>query len=221
MPTKTQLADDLFRIGAIRFGEFKLKHHEKDPTAPLSPIFLNLRAEVAKNPGPINNDLLERLSRAMADVLVAHQATDFDLIAGVPHAGDPYAEWLATLFARNGHPLGVLRLDKKESDAGRSVSGIREGAYGRGQRVLLVDDLITKADSKLEAIATLEAAGLVVKDVIVVVDRAQRGKEELEAHGCKLHCLFELPYLLAVLHGQKHIDRNTLDAVLNYIGWRP
>ncbi len=41
--TQKELADALFNIGAIKFGAFRLKLHEKNPTAPLSPIYVNLR----------------------------------------------------------------------------------------------------------------------------------------------------------------------------------
>ena len=38
-----QVADTLFDLGVIKFGAFRLKLHEKNPDAPLSPIYVNLR----------------------------------------------------------------------------------------------------------------------------------------------------------------------------------
>jgi orotate phosphoribosyltransferase len=51
----------------------------------------------------------------------------------------------------------------------------------------LIDDLITKGQSKLEAITLLEAVGLKVKDILVLVDREQSGAEGLDAHGYTVH----------------------------------
>lgn len=210
------LAADLFHAGAVRFGAFKLKLHETHPDAPLSPIYLNLRSKTAKNPGPLGNDLFERVCRTMAErVKDVFPAPDH--VCGVPHAGDPYAVWLAVLLGRKEKPMGLIRLNKKESDARRAVTNVREGVYAPGESVLLVDDLVTKADTKLEAIRSLEAAGLVVRDVVVLVDRCQGGSDELANAGYCVHSVFRLPDLLALLRLQGHVDGETVDRVLAYI----
>ena len=54
-----KLAQLLFKVGAIKFGAFKLKLHEKDPDAPLSPIYLNLRTDRhPENPGPLTDEMM-------------------------------------------------------------------------------------------------------------------------------------------------------------------
>ena len=57
---------------------------------------------------------------------------------------------------------------------------------------MVLDDLITTGGSKIEAIAPLAEAGLVVKDVVVLVDREQGGAEELAARGLRLHAALTL-----------------------------
>ena len=71
-----------------------------------------------------------------------------------------------------------------------------DGVYRPGQPVVLFDDLVTTAGSKLSAIRILEAAGLVVKGVCVLIDREQGGKEELKKAGYDLYAAFTLRQLL-------------------------
>jgi uridine monophosphate synthetase len=57
---------------------------------------------------------------------------------------------------------------------------------------VLIDDIITDGASKLEAIAPLEEAGLVVKDLVILVDREQGGRELLAARGYALHAVLTI-----------------------------
>jgi uridine monophosphate synthetase len=68
-----------------------------------------------------------------------------------------------------------------------------------------VDDLITRGDSKLEAIAPLEAAGLTVHDVLVLIDREQGGAEDLARRGYRLHALLRLAQILDELQESARI----------------
>lgn len=213
------LAVELFKAGAVQFGGFKIKHHETNPDAPLSPIFLNLRAERAKNPGPVSEVLLERICYLLS-VELHGKGLEYTHVCGVPHAGDPYADRLVKPPFSGAHAKGLIRLSKKtHPDGKREIVGIEEGGFAAGDRVLLVDDLITKADSKLEAIYALEQAGLVVKDVAVAVDRCQGGKQTLEEFGYNTHALYILPEFLGILRRLGHVDHSTVLKVLSYIGW--
>ena len=71
-----------------------------------------------------------------------------------------------------------------------------EGKYEAGQRVLVVDDLITRAHTKLESIGILEAHGLKVVGVLMLVDREQGGVQKLEAAGYKVRTIYKASELL-------------------------
>ena len=58
-----------------------------------------------------------------------------------------------------------------------------EGEYHAGETIVVIDDLATTGGSKFEAIEKLTGAGLVVKDVVVLVDRQSGAKESLERAG--------------------------------------
>ena len=74
------LARSLFVIGAIKFGAFKLKLHEKDPDAPLSPIYIDLR--LLRSHPPVL-DLVVEILKKMS------QGLRFDCYADVPIAATP------------------------------------------------------------------------------------------------------------------------------------
>jgi uridine monophosphate synthetase len=81
-----------------------------------------------------------------------------------------------------------------------------EGVFNAGDKILVIDDLITTGASKLEAIAPLEAAGLKVSDITVLVDREQGGKKELSEKGYSLHSVLSMSEMLKLLKDSKKIS---------------
>lgn len=82
------------------------------------------------------------------------------------------------------------RTDLKGHGSGAKIDGFLE--TDKGKTALLIDDLVTKADSKLEAANILLKEGLIVTDVVVLIDREQGGKEELAEKGLTLHSAITL-----------------------------
>jgi uridine monophosphate synthetase len=199
--TRKVVADTLFRIGAIKFGEFRLKLHEKQPNAPLSPIYVDLR-------------LLRSFPEAMEETVALYRELArplaHNLLADVPTAATPI---VAILSHITKIPMISPRMDGKGHGAGRSIDGV----FTPGETVLLIDDLITKAESKLEAIEVLEKAGLVVKDLIVIIDREQGGPQQLAVHGYRCHGGFKLGELLDYYGQCGKIDRGQLEKTLKYL----
>ncbi|MBW3538143.1 hypothetical protein KY386_01460 [Candidatus Parcubacteria bacterium] len=191
-----RLADLLFDIAAIQFGAFRLKLHETQPDAPLSPIFLNLRTPDNPKPGPLTPPVLALIGEVLDVHLLESGISYFRRVTGLPKAGDPLADALMARLLSRSWPVTQLRLGKQESGGKRQITGVEEGDFEEGDTVLLIDDLITQADSKLEAITALEAQGLVVKDVLVLVDRGQGGREQLMTADYQLHSVYSLDDLL-------------------------
>lgn len=74
------LAISLFEIGAIKFGAFRLKLHERIPDAPLSPYYVDLRVL------PLYPQVMQAVARVYAELA---QDTDFDVCLGIPETGNP------------------------------------------------------------------------------------------------------------------------------------
>lgn len=203
-----QLADRLFERGAIKFGAFKLKLHEKKPDAPLSPIYITLR----KPPdGPLTDEDIEAIGQELF-AIVQKRKILFDLVAGIPRAGEPLAEVVSRF---SGRPL--IKLGKKIEGGTRKIDSVVGGEYQPGQLVLLVDDLITQADTKKEAIEVCENVQLVVAGVVVLVDREQGGTEELGKAGYILHAAFPLSVLLDYYVRVGRIDQAKRNEVMAYV----
>lgn len=144
-------------------------------------------------------------------------ALNFSHVAGVPRAGDPFAEALSSAGERDGKFIQVLHLNKEEEGSTRHIGTQLTGSYQAGDKVLLVDDLVTKADSKLEAIAVLEKAGLTVVGVVVLVDREQGGARQLREAGYTLLAAFTLSELLDYYVEAGSIDQHKRQEILDYL----
>ncbi len=188
-------ATSLHRIGAVRFGDFLLKSGRR------SPVYVDLRGLVS------HPEVLRSAGEALSEALKGLQ---FDLVAGLPYAGLPLA--VSTGLAGN-HPVIYPRKEVKEYGTRKQV----EGEFSPGQTAVVIDDVITNGGAKLELIEPLEAAGLLVRDVLVLVDREQGGAAALAERGYRLHSLFTLRELLEALERAGAVDAETCARVRAYL----
>ncbi|GEM_PF-6178 len=200
--SQKELADALFEIGAVKFGAFKLKLHEKDPTAPLSPIYFDLR--LLRSASPEVKLLACRVYQELMKDL------QFDLFADVPTAITPIVSILSQV---TGVPMVTPRTDKKSYGSGAQV----DGAFRRGDTAILIDDLITEGDSKFPAIEVLEQNGVNVKDIVFLVDREQGGVQLLEKKGYRCHAAFTISDLLRYYLRSGQIDQQKYDETRSYL----
>jgi uridine monophosphate synthetase len=191
----TQLIDDLYQIHSLKFGEFKLK------SGALSPFYVDLRG-IISHPAVL---------RAVAErILDALRPLAFQRVAGIPYAGLP----IATAVSLAGDiPLIYARKEAKEYGTRRVV----EGKFEAGDVVALIDDVITDGASKFEAAAPLEAAGLTVRDFVILLDREQGGAERLKERGYTLHSALKITDVLAYLHEKGHLDPALHQRCLEFI----
>jgi uridine monophosphate synthetase len=194
-------ADALLTSGAVKFGAFRLKLHETQPDAPLSPMYVDLRV-LRSYP-----DALDAAVAALQELIDADHLT-FTRYADVPMAATPM---VAVLSHLTRIPMITPR-EVKTHGAGGSING----HFSPGETVVVIDDVVTHADSKLEAIRTLEANGLVVRDVVVLVDREQGGPEAIAAAGYRLHAAVKISDLLAYWRETGGIAEDVYQRVTDY-----
>jgi len=186
------LALTLYDIGAVKLGRFRLH------SGRISPIYIDLR-------------LLVSFPHAMRQVAAVYRPLlhdlSFDLLAAYPYAALPIG---VAISLEMDLPLIYPRKTAKRYGTGRQV----EGRWEVGQTAVVIEDLITSGDSILQAVATLKAEGLHVKDAVVLIDREQGGRQNLEEQGYRLHAVMTLNRLLAILQAQGRINARQRAEVL-------
>ncbi|MCL4544811.1 MAG: phosphoribosyltransferase [Chloroflexi bacterium] len=214
------LAQELYRLGAIRFGDFTVGRTLH------TPVYVDLRVLVGS---PATLGYAARLIRqeTHAEQLRRRPTCDpFDIVAGVPFGG----LHLATAYALyNDVPLVYARQRSSQQavvgsdvQAGSPLPAAEEGSaiqgvFRLGQSVLVIDDLITTGGSIVDTVEILCAAGLEVKDAVVLVDREQGGGERLKELGVRLHSILRLPIMLNLYMSSGLIDEDIYRRCVTYL----
>ena len=115
--------------------------------------------------------------------LIAGEVSDVDRLAA-PELG-AVALAAATSLA-SGLPFVIVRKEAKQYGTAKRV----EGAFEQGEKVCVVEDVVTSGGALLDSIAALRAVGLVVDTAVCVVDREEGGAEALAAESVELRRVF-------------------------------
>lgn len=194
MNNRNQLIQSLYQIGAIKFGEFTLKSGQT------SKIYMDLR-QIVSYP-----DVLRAVAEAIWEQAGSSQ---FDLVCGVPYTALPIATCVSIFHNK---PMIMRRKEKKDYGTKQQI----EGKFQAGQHCLIIEDVITTGGSILETADELEAAGLVIKDLAVLIDREQGGKTNLEKRNYRVHAVFTLREILHHLL-QSNLLNSTEHTIVNIL----
>lgn len=190
-----KLADGLLEAGCIKFGSFMLKSGLQ------SPIYIDLRQLVS------HPKLLAEVAQAYLPLISNLQ---FARIAGLPYAAIPIA---TAISLAGNYPMIYPRKEVKTYGTKAEI----EGEYHAGETVLVIDDLATTGGSKFEAIEKLTGAGLVVKDVVVLVDRQSGAKESLEQAGYSMHAVLTIGQLLDYWETNKKVPNDKIEETRKFL----
>ncbi len=135
---------------------------------------------------------------------------NFDRIAGVPLAGIPFASQIAYNLKK---PFLYVRKGVRRHGRQRRVEGILVS----GDRVLIVDDLITTGLNVKKAAQAIRAEGGIVNEAVAFLDREEGGKEKLEKIGIKIHTLLKISEIANILYEIGAIDEENLKTILKQV----
>ena len=189
------LADGLLEAGCVRFGEFTLKSGLK------SPIYIDLRRVITYP------KLLAQVAAAYLPVL---GKLKFQRLAALPYAAIPIA---TSISLQADYPMIYPRKEAKTYGTKAEI----EGEYFEGETAVVVDDVTTTGGSKFEGIEKLTGAGLVVKDVVVLIDRQSGAKEALEGAGFHLHAVLTITELLDYWEKTGKVEKDKIVATREFL----
>lgn len=133
----------------------------------------------------------------LAAILDAFDVPPIAAVGGLTLGADPIAYAIAYASASSTRPIEAftVRKEPKSHGAGRQV----EGPFSAGDRVVVVEDVITTGGSALKAVEVLRAQNADVAGVLALVDREEGGRERLEQAGLKVVSLTRASEILPLL----------------------
>jgi orotate phosphoribosyltransferase len=180
----------LVRTGALQFGMFTLSGGR------ISPYYLDLRV-IPSFPDAFHicSDLLAKNAKSIEGI---------DKIGGIPTGGLPWAAVLAYALSK---PLVYTRKDSKLHGREKTVEGI----LTPGDKVLLIDDVITTGKNILNALQSIRGEGGVVENALVLLDRQEGGEKHLMKEGVKLHSVAKIATVAQKLLDMDAISRKQFE----------
>ena len=196
---KVELAKILHNIDALKFGLFKLT------SGKVSPYYIDLRIV------PSFPDAFRQICDFYGESITSQVGLkNFDRIAGIPIAGIPFASQIAYNLKK---PFLYVRKGVRLHGRQRRVEGILVS----GDRVLLVDDLVTTGLTLKKAAKAVTAEGGIVKEAVALLDREEGGKEKLAKNGIQLHALLKISEVANTLYEIGAIDEESLKTIMKQI----
>lgn len=182
--------------------EFAIKIHEIKPDAPLTPVYVNLR------------NLPENVLEMVSEVLKEIQLDEIpNLCTGIPKT----AVVMAQKYSQKSGIAFIDLFNKTGSDTNRKIVVKDEAPKGEGKTLVIIDDVVSQARSKFEAIDAAENAGYKVLGIIVLVDREQGGAKQVEEKGYKVYSAFKLSEIMNYYLDKGSISNDQYQETLDYL----
>jgi len=194
------LARSLVKTQALKFGVFTLT------SGKMSSYYIDLRLV------PSYPSIFKKIINMFSRVIVEDVGlSNFDLICGIPTSGLVFASAVAFSLEK---PLIYVRKEARGHGTQKNV----EGLLKPGQRVLLIDDLITTGSSLVTAKEAVTSEGGEISDTVVLVDREEGGIQKLKELGINVRYVSKVTELAKELYQNNVITDEEYNAVLKQVG---
>jgi orotate phosphoribosyltransferase len=198
--TTDKVANALYESGCIKFGSFKIK------SGAMSPYYIDMAKLLAKP-----RELCTIAEVATQKICEITKSEPFTKVASIELKG---ALIVPSIACKTDLPCVIVRKEEKAY----GVTGRIAGAdVIKGDKILFVDDVVSEGLSKIEGIKPLLELGAEVKHIMVIVNREQGGKENLEKAGYIVHSLAKVSDVVTSLKKSGKISAEQAKTVLDYI----
>lgn len=193
-----EMAKILHKIDALQFGLFKLTNGK------VSPYYVDLKII------PSFPDIFSDMCNFYVEKINQFDKIKFDRIAGVPLAGIPFASQIAYNLKK---PFLYVRKERKPHGTERRVEGILVS----GDRVLIVDDLVTTGLTLKNATQAVREEGGVVTDAVTFIDREEGATKNLEKIGVKLRSILKISQVANILYELGSLEEEDYKTVIKQV----
>lgn len=194
--TKIEVALSLHKYSILQFGRFTLK------SGIVAPFYVDLRM-LQSHP-----EALHAVAKIYAEMLKGLAGDVF--LAGIPEAGIPLA---TAVGYESGRPL--IQPRAKVKDHGKSK--LIEGDWKERDKVAIIDDLVTKGDSKLESLEVFKKCNLQVVGFYLLLDREMGGKEVVEQAGYPVHIAMTMGEVFKILADKGKLSEEQRDEMVAFM----
>ncbi len=182
----------LYDIGCLVFGEYV------QASGATFSYYIDLR-KIISNPQVFN-----RVLSYYGEIL---KKLTFDRIAGIPYGSLPTATGLSLLLQR---PMIFPRKEVKAHGTRRLI----EGNFAPGEKVVVVDDVLISGKSAIEGAEKLQSAGLIVKDIVVLIDHEAGVMERLQDQGYRGYAVIKLSEITETLYSAGRLNQEQYQMLL-------
>ncbi|MBT2683095.1 orotate phosphoribosyltransferase [Bacillus sp. ISL-37] len=142
--------------------------------------------------------------------LISEHFPQAEMVAGTATAGIPHAAWVSELLDL---PMSYVRSKAKGHGKGNQI----EGKVTEGQKVVVVEDLISTGGSVIEAVQALREAGCEVLGVVSIFTyELEKGRQQLSAANIKAYSLTDFTSLANLAEEKGLITKENLDSLAEW-----
>lgn len=200
MAIKYEIAKDLYHIGAV---QIESDYPFTWTSGIKSPIYCDNRLTLSY---PV---IREKIAETFVEMIKAMDE-QIDVVAGCATAGIPHAAWVAQKL---NVPMVYVRSSAKKHGKGNQIEGMVEA----GQKVVVLEDLISTGGSALNAVQALQAEGAQVNDVLAIFSYGlTAANDAFAANKIYLQTITNFDLLLDALQAEDELDSQEKEQLLNW-----